>query len=75
MTTPDLLARLTILASTNPCTIPRDELLALVLAAGFSPSDLVYTEIMAADDPVLVDPEGVREMIRMAREAIRTGAE
>lgn len=67
MTTHDLLARMTILASTTPCTIPRDDLLALVLAAGFPPSDLVYTEVMAAPDPVLVDPAGVREMIRMAQ--------
>jgi hypothetical protein len=69
MTAPDLLARLTILASTTPCTIPRDDLLQLILLAGFEPADLVYTQVLASPDPVLVDPASVRQMIRMARES------
>jgi hypothetical protein len=68
LTTSDLLTRLTILASTTPCTIPRDDLLQLILLARFEPEDLVYTEVLASPDPVLVDPASVREMIRMARE-------
>lgn len=70
--TPDdaaLLERLAIQASVHPCHLARADLLRLLELAGFDHRDMAWRDVLASDDPMLVDPEGVRKMIAMAREA------
>ncbi len=63
------LDRLAIQASVRPCHLARADLLRLLALAGFDHRDLAWRDVLLADDPMLVEPEAVRKMIEMAREA------
>ena len=60
----DLLQRLAIHASCNPCHIIRADLLRLLALAGFDHTTVAWREVLAGvEDPVLVMPDAVLMMI------------
>ena len=63
----DLLERLAIHASCNPCHIARADLVRLLALAGFDHTNWAWRAVLAgADDPVLVMPDAVLMMIEWA---------
>jgi len=64
----DLLARLAVLASHDPCQVPRADLLWLLTLAGLEDTHLYHTVADSAADPLLVDQGGMLQAIEWARE-------
>jgi hypothetical protein len=48
--------------------IPRVDLLRLITLAGFNPEDVLWVDAMGDDDPVIVLPLAVRQLVKLARE-------
>ncbi len=63
-----LLAKMAIIASAEPCQVPREGLLRLITLAGFGPETVVYQDVAAEGESVLALRAGLLEFIRMARE-------
>ncbi len=63
-----LRAEMAIYASAQPCHVPRDALLRLLVLAGFGPHTMIHEEVAAAGDSVLVERKGLLEFIQMARD-------
>ena len=63
----DFLLQMEMLASRDPCIVPKADMLRLVTLAGFERTHLAYHQVEAADDPVLVLRDGALKLIGMAR--------
>jgi len=68
----DFLARLAVLASAEPCVVPRDDLLRLLTVAGLFDTHVYHAVAGSPEDPVVVDQMGLSKAIEWARESSHT---
>ena len=63
---------LAVLASAEPCVVPRDDLLRLLTVAGLFDTQVYHAVAGSPEDPVVVDQMGLLKAIEWARESSHT---
>ncbi len=65
----DFLPRLAVLASAEPCVVPRDDLLRLLTVAGLFDTQVYHAVAGSPEDPVVVDQMGLLKAMEGAQES------
>ncbi len=65
----DFLPHLAVLASAEPCVVPRDDLLRLLTVAGLFDTHVYHVVAGSPENPVVVDQMGLLKALEWARDS------